>query len=138
MEPPQVPGLHVAVLSRRHQQVAEQREDGKPLETSAQSPSTHIWVSSGGETLMKRPVGPKKDGWSLRYRSGGIINTTFAVTLLPGGGAEGQGPHGVVVGQEASVGQQRERPVRLPHAQQRRCGGQVPQPDHAWRDRDAV
>lgn len=49
--------------------------------------------------------------------------------FLPGGGAEGQSSDGVVVSQEASVRQQGERLVRLPHSQKRRLGGQVPQSD---------
>lgn len=46
---------------------------------------------------------------------------------VPGGGAEGQRSHGVVVSQQALVGQQAERLVRLAHPQQSRGGVQIPQ-----------
>lgn len=57
---------------------------------------------------------------------------------LPGGGAEGQGPDAVVVSEKTSVGQQTERAVRLPHSQQSRLCGQIPEADDTWRRRAAV
>lgn len=57
---------------------------------------------------------------------------------LPGGGAEGQSSDSVVVCQDALIGQQGERPVRLPHAQKHRFGGQIPQSNHAWREQEAL
>lgn len=51
---------------------------------------------------------------------------------LPGGGAEGQGPHTVVVSEKSPIGHQTQRLVRLSHSQQSRLGGQIPQADHTW------
>lgn len=47
----------------------------------------------------------------MRYE----VTLTSEGKRVPGGRTEGQSPDGVVVSQEASVGQQAERPVRLPH-----------------------
>lgn len=91
MQPPQVPRLHVAVLSCCRQQVTEAHKE-------------------------------LADSVSHERRR-----------LLPGGGAEGQSSDGVVVSQEASIGQQGERLVLLPHSQQRRLGGQIPQSNHTWK-----
>lgn len=52
---------------------------------------------------------------------------------VPGGWTESKSSHGVVVSQQAFVGQQGNRLVRLAHSQQRRSCAQIPQTHNTWR-----
>lgn len=62
-----------------------------------------------------------------------IIEVGLELKCLPGRWTEGHSSNGVVVSQEASIGQQAERPVWLSHPQQCRLRGQIPQTYYTWK-----